>query len=230
MFKFDNPNVDSDVRLRREFQLSRKRQNPATVTVTAQGQFPRISSHPSGFSIVHSRFTSNRSLNLDHTDMSSVLQQSRQSALQHGFVTDIESDVAPKGLNEDTIRLISAQEERARVAARVSPEGVSPLADDDRAEAGRTSSTRRSISRTISYYSAPKPKPKLRQHGRGRSGAAAHVREARRADARAADAGRRRGRRDFRQRFGRDHLQGEAGRGRHHLLLDLGGGAAIIPS
>ncbi len=69
-----------------------------------------------------------------------------------------------------------------------------------------------------------------RQHGRGRSRAAAHVREARRADERAGDAGRRRGRRDLRQRVGRDHLQGEARRGRHHLLLDLGGGAASIPS
>ena len=28
---------------------------------------------------------------------------------KYGFVTDIESDVAPKGLTEDTIRLISAK-------------------------------------------------------------------------------------------------------------------------
>ncbi len=28
---------------------------------------------------------------------------------KHGFVTDIESDVAAKGLSEDTIRLISAK-------------------------------------------------------------------------------------------------------------------------
>ena len=28
---------------------------------------------------------------------------------RHGFVTDIESDVAPKGLSEDTIRMISAK-------------------------------------------------------------------------------------------------------------------------
>ena len=28
---------------------------------------------------------------------------------KHGFVTDIEMDVAPKGLNEDVVRMISAK-------------------------------------------------------------------------------------------------------------------------
>ena len=40
--------------------------------------------------------------------MSSVaLQHLVNQPYRHGFVTDIESDVAPKGLSEDTIRLIS---------------------------------------------------------------------------------------------------------------------------
>ena len=39
--------------------------------------------------------------------MSAVLQNLVNQPYQHGFVTDIESEVAPKGLNEDTIRLIS---------------------------------------------------------------------------------------------------------------------------
>ena len=30
---------------------------------------------------------------------------------QHGFTTSIETEVAPKGLNEDTIRMISAKKE-----------------------------------------------------------------------------------------------------------------------
>ena len=46
-----------------------------------------------------------------------------------GFVTDIEADTAPKGLNEDVVRMISAQEGRAGVDDRVAPEGV-PLLDD----------------------------------------------------------------------------------------------------
>ena len=39
--------------------------------------------------------------------MSSTLQSLATQPYQHGFVTDIESDIIPKGLNEDTIRLIS---------------------------------------------------------------------------------------------------------------------------
>ena len=41
--------------------------------------------------------------------MSTVLHNLVNQPYKHGFVTDIESDVAPKGLNEDTIRLISAK-------------------------------------------------------------------------------------------------------------------------
>ena len=39
--------------------------------------------------------------------MSTVLQNLVNQPYQHGFVTDIESDVVPKGLSEDVIRLIS---------------------------------------------------------------------------------------------------------------------------
>ena len=41
--------------------------------------------------------------------MSAVLQSIVSQPYKHGFVTNIESDVAPKGLNEDTIRMISAK-------------------------------------------------------------------------------------------------------------------------
>jgi len=43
--------------------------------------------------------------------MSAVLQQLVNRPYKHGFVTDIESDVAPKGLSEDTIRMISAKKD-----------------------------------------------------------------------------------------------------------------------
>ncbi|HEX5464315.1 MAG TPA: Fe-S cluster assembly protein SufB, partial [Burkholderiales bacterium] len=39
--------------------------------------------------------------------MSAVIQGLINQPYKHGFVTDIESDVAPRGLNEDIIRLIS---------------------------------------------------------------------------------------------------------------------------
>ena len=41
--------------------------------------------------------------------MSAVLQKLVNQPYKHGFVTDIESDVEPKGLNEATIRLISSK-------------------------------------------------------------------------------------------------------------------------
>jgi Fe-S cluster assembly protein SufB len=41
--------------------------------------------------------------------MSSPVESLVNREYRYGFVTDIESDVAPKGLNEDTIRLISAK-------------------------------------------------------------------------------------------------------------------------
>jgi Fe-S cluster assembly protein SufB len=41
--------------------------------------------------------------------MSSVLEQLVNRPYEHGFRTDIESETAPKGLNEDTIRMISAK-------------------------------------------------------------------------------------------------------------------------
>ena len=49
---------------------------------------------------------------------------------KYGFVTDVETESAPPGLSEDTIRLISTQEKRAGVADRLAAQGVSPLADD----------------------------------------------------------------------------------------------------
>ena len=41
--------------------------------------------------------------------MSAVLQSLVNQPYKHGFVTEIESDIAPKGLNEDIIRLISTK-------------------------------------------------------------------------------------------------------------------------
>jgi Fe-S cluster assembly protein SufB len=41
--------------------------------------------------------------------MSTAIQNLVNQPYKHGFVTEIESDVAPKGLSEDTIRLISGK-------------------------------------------------------------------------------------------------------------------------
>jgi Fe-S cluster assembly protein SufB len=89
--------------------------------------------------------------------MSAVIQNLVNRPYEHGFVTDIESEVTPKGLNEDTIRLISAKKSE--------PEWLLEL---------RLAAYRKWLTmeqphwanikyppidfQAISYYSAPKPK------------------------------------------------------------------------
>ena len=42
-------------------------------------------------------------------DKNNILDEVTQGEYKYGFFTDIEMDTAPKGLNEDTIRFISAK-------------------------------------------------------------------------------------------------------------------------
>ncbi len=92
--------------------------------------------------------------------MSTVLDQLVSQPYKHGFVTDIESETAPKGLNEDIIRMISAKKNE--------PEWLL----DFRLKAYRhwltmTEPQWPNVSypkidfQAISYYAAPKPKKKL---------------------------------------------------------------------
>ena len=92
--------------------------------------------------------------------MSTVLQNLVNQPYRHGFVTDIESDVVPKGLNEDVIRLISRKKNE--------PEWLLEF----RLQAYRHWLTMQEPAwpnvkypkidfQDISYYSAPKPKKKL---------------------------------------------------------------------
>jgi Fe-S cluster assembly protein SufB len=91
---------------------------------------------------------------------STALQNLIDQPYKHGFVTDIESETAPKGLSEETIRLISRK--------KAEPEWLLEF---------RLTAYRHWLTMTepawpnvrypridfqdISYYSAPKPKPKL---------------------------------------------------------------------
>ena len=92
--------------------------------------------------------------------MSAALQNLVNQPYKHGFVTNIESDIAPKGLNEDIIRLISSKKNE--------PEWLLTF----RLEASRRwlnmiEPTWQNVKypkinfQNISYYSAPKPKKKL---------------------------------------------------------------------
>ena len=51
-----------------------------------------------------------------------------QEKYKYGFTTEVHTDIIERGLNEDVIRLISA-EERAGVVAGVSPESIPLLVD-----------------------------------------------------------------------------------------------------
>ena len=66
-----------------------------------------------------------------------TIESLANSEYKYGFVTDIEADAAPRGLNEDIVRLISVEEGRTRVAAGMAAEGLPPLADDGRADVGQ---------------------------------------------------------------------------------------------
>ncbi len=93
--------------------------------------------------------------------MSAALQNLINQPYKHGFVTDIESDVAPKGLDEGTIRMISAK--------RDEPEWLldfrlkSYAAWLKMTEPSWQNAHHPKIDfQAISYYSAPKQKPKFK--------------------------------------------------------------------
>src|SRR5579864_8620541 len=44
-------------------------------------------------------------------DTQTTIRELAQEGYKYGFVTDIEADTAPPGLNEDTVRFISAKKE-----------------------------------------------------------------------------------------------------------------------
>ncbi|KXV24182.1 hypothetical protein AD936_20610, partial [Gluconobacter japonicus] len=45
------------------------------------------------------------------TETRETVEKLAKSSYEWGFETDIEMDIAPKGLNEETVRLISARKE-----------------------------------------------------------------------------------------------------------------------
>ena len=67
---------------------------------------------------------------------------------KYGFVTDIESDKAPKGLSEDTVRFISAKKNEPEWMLEWRLEAYQALADHARADLGARRLSRRSTTRT----------------------------------------------------------------------------------
>jgi len=96
--------------------------------------------------------------------MSAVLQNLQNLVSQpykHGFVTDIESDVAPKGLNEDTIRMISAKKNEPEWLLEFRLKSYQAWLKMEEPKWPNVHYPKIDF-QAISYYAAPKQKPKLK--------------------------------------------------------------------
>ena len=92
--------------------------------------------------------------------MSTTLQNLVNQPYQHGFVTDIESDVAPKGLSEDTIRLISAKKNEPEWLLEFRLKAYRQWLKMEEPHWPNVKYPKIDF-QAISYYSAPKPKKTL---------------------------------------------------------------------
>ncbi len=93
--------------------------------------------------------------------MSAVLQNLVNQPYKHGFVTDIESDVAPKGLNEDTIRMISAKKNEPEWLLEFRLKSYAAWLEMEEPTWPNVHFPKIDY-QAISYYAAPKQKPKLK--------------------------------------------------------------------
>ena len=170
------------------------------------------------------------------TETLDTVQSVTQSGYKWGFETDIEMDLAPKGLNEDIIRLISARKEEPDWLLEWRLKAYRRLADRWTSRTGRACDHPPIDYQDMHYYAAPKKKAGPEEPGRGRSRTAADLREARHPAEGARDPGRRRGRiRRGRRQVAVDAVfdsvsvattfRDDAGEGRRDLLPDLRGGA-----
>ncbi|MBX3666046.1 MAG: Fe-S cluster assembly protein SufB [Burkholderiales bacterium] len=91
--------------------------------------------------------------------MSTVLDTLVSQPYRHGFVTDIESETAPKGLSEDIIRMISAKKNEPEWLLEFRLQAYRHWLT--MSEPKWPNVTYPDIDfQAISYYAAPKPKPK----------------------------------------------------------------------
>jgi Fe-S cluster assembly protein SufB len=92
--------------------------------------------------------------------MSATLQNVVNKPYKHGFVTEIESDVAPKGLNEDTIRLISTKKNEPEWLLDFRLKAFQQWLKMEEPKWSNVKYPKIDF-QAISYYSAPKTKKKL---------------------------------------------------------------------
>lgn len=92
--------------------------------------------------------------------MSALLQNLVNQPYKHGFVTEIESDIAPKGLNEDIIRMISAKKNEPDWLLTFRLKAYEKWLSMTEPHWQNVKYPKIDF-QDISYYSAPKPKKKL---------------------------------------------------------------------
>jgi Fe-S cluster assembly protein SufB len=92
--------------------------------------------------------------------MSRILQKLVDQPYKHGFVTEIESDVAPKGLDESTIRMISAKKNEPEWLLEFRLKSYQAWLKMEEPTWANVHYPKIDL-QAISYYAAPKQKPKL---------------------------------------------------------------------
>jgi len=93
--------------------------------------------------------------------MSATLQNLVNQPYKHGFVTSIESDVAPKGLTTDTIRMISAKKKEPEWLLEFRLKSYEAWLKMEEPAWPNVHYPKIDF-QAISYYAAPKQKPKLK--------------------------------------------------------------------
>jgi Fe-S cluster assembly protein SufB len=93
--------------------------------------------------------------------MNEVIEQKISTEYKYGFVTDIDADSAPKGLNEDIIRFISAKKNEPEWMLVYRLEAFRHWLTMDEPDWARVSYQKPDY-QDIIYYSAPKPKKALK--------------------------------------------------------------------
>ena len=97
----------------------------------------------------------------DLRNQEAIAAAERAAKYEWGFTSEVEQDFAPKGLSEDTDSLHLGQEGRARMDARMAPQGLSRLADHGGGRPGPSSAIPPIDFQDAYYYAEPKAKPKL---------------------------------------------------------------------
>jgi hypothetical protein len=137
---------------------------------------------------------------------------------RHGFVTDIESDTVPPGLDESVVRLISRKKNEPQFLLDWRLRALAHWRHMREPHWAQLHYPPIDYDGDLLLLGAEAEQGRTQEPGRRRPEAAGHLREARRAAARACAPGRRRGRCGVRQRFGRHHLQGTPVGGRRDFL------------